>query len=398
MPFSGVLTRVGVPSDGAPNGSGGKRVLLTHEAAERALPSLLGMGVGLTASFDGHDAQNKIGLITAAHIDGDALVIEGFIYAADFPRESLRIHLGQADLGFSFEAQQIAVESLDADPLVVIDCTFTGAAILMKDAAAYRTTSLAAAAAQAQEASMDAELKAALTEIVAGAVTPLNATLTDAVTRLGAMESNVAAITERVEANAAIVAKAEPVARALEASAAAAEQAGINGDALRQQAERVRADASRGRLLEGISFHAAAPQQHQQQPAKIEDDPAFKALSVKLEAATAALEAAQAQTETEKAAAADKVASLETKLTDLQAAATRAAPAPDRKTLSPAILGVLAKAGVGSDADGNAKLTVAQIDAALASSNMATSQRMNVKLAMQKQGLVLDGTSVAPTV
>ena len=41
MPLTGVLTRVGVQSDGAPNGSGGRKVIVTKEAAEKALGSLL---------------------------------------------------------------------------------------------------------------------------------------------------------------------------------------------------------------------------------------------------------------------------------------------------------------------------------------------------------------------
>lgn len=62
-----------------------------------------------------------------------------------------RIALDAAKLGFSFEAQQIAVESLNADPLVITDCVFTGAAFLMKDTAAYRTTALAILAAKEKE-------------------------------------------------------------------------------------------------------------------------------------------------------------------------------------------------------------------------------------------------------
>ena len=75
------------------------------------------MGVDLTADLDGHDAQKKVGVITAARIEGDALLIEGFIYAADFPKEALSIHVKQAELGFSFEAQNLAVELVDTDPL-----------------------------------------------------------------------------------------------------------------------------------------------------------------------------------------------------------------------------------------------------------------------------------------
>jgi hypothetical protein len=53
MPFSGVLTRLDTPSDRAPGGSKGKKVILTTSAAERALPSLMGMAVDFTEASMG---------------------------------------------------------------------------------------------------------------------------------------------------------------------------------------------------------------------------------------------------------------------------------------------------------------------------------------------------------
>ena len=67
-PFRGVLTLVDTPSDRAPSGARGHRVLLTRAAAEAALPSLLGMALDFTASFDGHDARRKVGIIPGAEI------------------------------------------------------------------------------------------------------------------------------------------------------------------------------------------------------------------------------------------------------------------------------------------------------------------------------------------
>ncbi|MGO8867324.1 MAG: hypothetical protein ACLQME_12550 [Alphaproteobacteria bacterium] len=146
-PFTGVLTKIDRPSDSAPQGSGGKRVLLTRKAAAAALESLLGMGVGFTPKLDGHDATRKIGVITAADIKGNDLQIAGFFYAADFPNEVARIRTDQAAMGFSFEAQRILIEDAEADPLVITACVFTGAAVLQKGRGAYLTTSLAASAA-----------------------------------------------------------------------------------------------------------------------------------------------------------------------------------------------------------------------------------------------------------
>ena len=66
LPFEGVLTLVDVASDKAPSGARGHRVILTRAAAETALPSLLGMAVDYKAGWDGHDARQKCGIITAA--------------------------------------------------------------------------------------------------------------------------------------------------------------------------------------------------------------------------------------------------------------------------------------------------------------------------------------------
>jgi hypothetical protein len=154
LDFDGVLTRIGKPSDAPPNGSNGKRVLLTAEAAQRALRSLHGMGVNLTDSLAGHAVAAKVGCIESARIEGDAIRISGTIWAGDFPTAAARMALRQADLGFSFEAQRVKVEDATADPLVIPDCIFTGAAVPLKDQAAYRDTLLSIAAARQKESMM----------------------------------------------------------------------------------------------------------------------------------------------------------------------------------------------------------------------------------------------------
>lgn len=83
--FRGVLTVVDMPSQRAPMGSGGKRVILTKKAAEAALPSLLGMAVDYAPSFDGHDARRKVGIITHADVVGRNVEVAGYLYAKDFP-------------------------------------------------------------------------------------------------------------------------------------------------------------------------------------------------------------------------------------------------------------------------------------------------------------------------
>ena len=167
-PFRGVLTLVDTPSDRSPSGANGHRVLLTRSACEAALPSLLGMGLDYAPSFDAHDAQRKIGVITEANIvdrrrstaDGsrtgnrqlttdNCIEVAGFLYARDFPRivRTLRAQQVTAEgghatcvYGMSYEITDARVEDMRAPVWIVTDFTFTGAAILRRDKAAYRNT------------------------------------------------------------------------------------------------------------------------------------------------------------------------------------------------------------------------------------------------------------------
>ncbi len=85
LPFEGCLTLVDVASDKAPSGARGHRVVLTREAAEAALPSLLGMAVDYKAGWDGHDARQKCGIITSAALEGRRLMVAGYLFARDYP-------------------------------------------------------------------------------------------------------------------------------------------------------------------------------------------------------------------------------------------------------------------------------------------------------------------------
>ncbi len=86
VPFEGVLTVVNSASDKAPAGARGHRVMLTREAAEKALPSLLGMAVDYRPGWDGHDARRKIGLLTEANLAGNRLVVQRLPLCAGFSR------------------------------------------------------------------------------------------------------------------------------------------------------------------------------------------------------------------------------------------------------------------------------------------------------------------------
>lgn len=140
--FEGILTIVNIVSDKAPSGARGHRVVLTREAAERALPSLLGMAVDYRPGWDGHDARRKIGVLTEANLLGNRLRVRGYLYARDFPdvAKAIREHKPEA-LGMSYEIADAKVENMSATIWRLTRVTFTGAAILLRDKAAYRATS-----------------------------------------------------------------------------------------------------------------------------------------------------------------------------------------------------------------------------------------------------------------
>ena len=156
MGFRGVLTVVDVASDKPPAGARGHRVMLTRRAAEAAIPSLLGMGLGYAPSFDRHDVRRKVGVITRAEIVGRRVEVRGFLYARDFPEIVAEIGRagtsvrGQAApragapaphrLGMSYEIADAQIEDIKAKVWVLNQLTFTGAAILWQEKAAYQGT------------------------------------------------------------------------------------------------------------------------------------------------------------------------------------------------------------------------------------------------------------------
>ena len=151
LPFEGCLTLVDVASDKAPSGARGHRVVLTREAAESALPSLLGMAVDYKVGWDGHDARQKCGIITAAHLEtkeeGQRLLVSGFLFAKDYPEfgrlgnkvGGLAAEAAGA-MGMSYELADAHVADMRAAVWRLTRATFTGAAILLREKAAYRAT------------------------------------------------------------------------------------------------------------------------------------------------------------------------------------------------------------------------------------------------------------------
>jgi hypothetical protein len=140
--FEGVLTMVNAASDKAPAGAHGPRVMLTREAAKEALPSLLGMAVDYRPGWDGHDARRKIGLLTEANLIGRRLMVRGYLYARDFPEVARAIKAQSPEtMGMSYELADARVEDMRDEVWKLTHVTFTGAAILLREKAAYRETS-----------------------------------------------------------------------------------------------------------------------------------------------------------------------------------------------------------------------------------------------------------------
>lgn len=160
MSFQGILTMADVASDKPPAGSRGHRVLLTAAAVEEAIPSLMGMALNYTPSLDGHNARGKIGVITSAELQPHAvrelgssagrlrlhtreqpLRIRGYVYAKDFPEVVREMRAkGKSALGMSYEIANVHVADIDAGVWVVTRFTFTGAAVLLRNKAAYGRT------------------------------------------------------------------------------------------------------------------------------------------------------------------------------------------------------------------------------------------------------------------
>jgi hypothetical protein len=154
--FRGVLTVVDVISDRVPSGARGHRVVLTRAAAEEALPSLLGMALDYSPELDKHDARRKIGVITQAEIVGRRMEVSGYLFAKDFPEivQEIRSANGSIEfdresgnpaqqLGMSYEVTDVRLADTRAGVWTLIHVTFTGAAVLRRNKAAYENTWIA---------------------------------------------------------------------------------------------------------------------------------------------------------------------------------------------------------------------------------------------------------------
>jgi hypothetical protein len=142
--FRGVLTLVDVASERAPAGSRGHRVVLMRRAAEAGLASLLGMALDYSPTLDRHDVRRKVGIITRADIAGREVELGGYLFAKDCPEIVREIEKSGREpgrsLGMSYEIADARVADVRAKVWTLTRVTFTGAAILRRDRAAYPET------------------------------------------------------------------------------------------------------------------------------------------------------------------------------------------------------------------------------------------------------------------
>lgn len=347
VPFSGVLTRLDEPSNNPLSGSMGKRVVLPKDVAEKALPSLLGMAIDFNTELDGHDVKSKIGFITEATIQGNAVHIGGYFYGADFPDEVKHIQAEKASLGFSYEAQA-QVRSMNDDPLVVKSCVFTGAAVLYKNKAAYTTTSLSA---KMEKEKMNEDK---LLQMIEG--------LTAKIDKLEAAHAEKGEEQKLAAGNIQHLIK--PHAEALRNCAASMAAAGIGMHpkaghvaTLHNMADHMESEAALGKMphiyYTNDFLHASNERKS--------DEPSKEVAELK--------------------AGIDAISS---KLVDIEKANFQAASSPERKTLSPSILALLNK--VGLKASGSEKMTVESIDGILSNSKVSTANKIAIKLALRESG------------
>ncbi len=128
LPFEGCLTLEDVASDKAPSGARGHRVVLTRAAAEAAIPSLLGMAVDYKAGWDGHDARQKCGIITSASLEEQKLMVEGYLFARDFPEIERKVSCELEEMpasarhmGMSYEQKREAAIAIVGSAIGVVD-------------------------------------------------------------------------------------------------------------------------------------------------------------------------------------------------------------------------------------------------------------------------------------
>ena len=206
-----------------------------------------------------------------------------------------------------------------------------------------------------------------LEAILAKALAPITAELTT-------LKASQAELGTKIEAGKELHAKISPFAEKLRACASGMSAAGVGVHSTRghvailnRMADGMEAEAMTGSMPHifrdhdyyGGTNYAATEQRTD--PANAEPSAAEKALT-------------------------EQVKALGTQLADLKAAKVDASPAPERKTISPQITTLLAKAGY--KPDDNGKVSVSALDASLSASTLSPRERMEIKANLNRAGLL----------
>jgi hypothetical protein len=100
------------------------------------------MAVDFAPKWDGHDTRMKCGIITEADVVGNQLRVGGYLFGRDFPEVVQQIEQNTPGaMGMSYELADAHVTDMRAEIWTLTRATFTGAAILLREKAAYRDTS-----------------------------------------------------------------------------------------------------------------------------------------------------------------------------------------------------------------------------------------------------------------
>jgi len=134
--WHGTLLRVGIASDQPPQGSESHRILISKELAQRKCKDLLQMPINCAFNLAQHQKPAILGIIRQASVEGDALVVSGWLWSKNRPDlvELVKRHQGQ--LGMSFEASDTQPEDESAAVWRLKDMEFTGASVLYTQRAA----------------------------------------------------------------------------------------------------------------------------------------------------------------------------------------------------------------------------------------------------------------------
>jgi hypothetical protein len=145
--FTGILTRLGTPSDKPPQGADGRRTVIPVELARRTLDQLPGLPVNVDSGLDDHEKRQIVGILDKGWIEGDALKVQGRLFDKNQKDLIDRIRARQHELGMSYELGEAEIVDTNAPIWELTHLTWTGCALLKKAHAAYGATAVSIAAA-----------------------------------------------------------------------------------------------------------------------------------------------------------------------------------------------------------------------------------------------------------